>query len=56
LGLMVWRAPALLPAIMLKLLNLPRGPWFGALRMAAWLLGWLIWFGGGLFSFMHALE
>ncbi len=31
--------------------------WYGhAARLAAWLLGWIVWFGGGFLSLGHALS
>lgn len=30
--------------------------WAAVVRVAAWIVGWLAWFGGGIVSFGHALS
>ncbi len=54
--LLVFCAPVLLGGILLQFLRLPERRWTGTLRMTAWVLGWVVWFGGGILSFGHALS
>ena len=56
LGLMVFCAPVLFLGVITQLIYLPEKKWLGVLRMAAWILGWLVWFMGGIVSFGHALT
>jgi hypothetical protein len=48
--------PMLLAGIAVQFLPVARGWTLYCLRMALWALGWLVWFGGGLLSFGHALS
>jgi hypothetical protein len=34
----------------------PKPAWLAPVRVIAWLAGWLVWFGGGIVSFGHALS
>jgi hypothetical protein len=45
----------LLTGMALQLIVPARGPASGAVRAVAWVTGWVIWFGGGIVSFGHAL-
>lgn len=48
--------PILAVAVAVQFVGSSRGGWARAGRMAAWVFGWLIWFGGGILSFGHALS
>ena len=54
--LMMFCAPALLLGILFQLIRLPFKKSAAAIRLSLWIIGLLIWFLGGLFSFAHALE
>ena len=56
LWLLPWCSGALVFGIGVQLLVPPSGWFTRALRMIAWTSGLIIWFGGGLFSFVHALN
>ncbi len=55
LHIMAYCAPVLLLGVLAQLLCLPDRRWVRAIRMALWVLGWLVWFLGGILSFGHAL-
>jgi len=55
LSLMPWCLGALAVATAAQVVWLPEGPWWKAARLAAWAAGLLLWFGGGILSFAHAL-
>ena len=56
LFLMMFCAPMLIIGIGLQYVRLPDKIWVKVIRMFCWVLGWLIWFGGGIVSYGHALE
>jgi hypothetical protein len=56
LGVMAYGAPILLLGVLLQFVRLPDRAWAAALRMSLWISGWLIWFLGGIVSFLHALS
>lgn len=56
LFLMLFCAPMLSIGIGLQYVRLPDKKWVRVIRMFCWVLGWLIWFGGGIVSYGHALE
>ena len=56
LSLLPWCGGALLAGTAVQWFVPPKG-WFSrSLRVVAWLVALLAWFGGGLFSFAHALS
>ena len=42
--------------LLVQVAPLPSGTWWERLRLFAWSLGWLAWFGSGILSLGHALE
>ena len=56
----LWLLPyclaGVLLAVLVQVLVPPSGPWLRALRLLVWVAGLLIWFGGGVVSFGHALS
>jgi hypothetical protein len=55
LHIMAYCAPVLGLALLVQLFS-PRRGWLKGLLLMAWVTGWLVWFGGGIFSFFHALT
>ena len=55
LSVMAYCAPVLLIGVMLQFVGSSERKWLRIVRMAFWILGWLVWFAGGLLSFGHAL-
>ncbi len=55
LTLMAYCAPVLFVGCVMQFIRLPEGKLAQAVRMVAWILGWLAWFCGGLLSLVHAL-
>ena len=53
---MLYCAPVLLIGIMSQFIHLPDRRWVCGMRMTLWILGWLVWFLGGVLSFGHALS
>ena len=56
LGVMMFAAPVLLICILFQFIPLPGKKWWTGFRMFVWVLGWLVWFLGGILSFGHALS
>ena len=56
LALMAYCAPVLLVGVLVQMVRLPERKWLRVLRMSLWILGWLVWFMGGIISFGHALS
>jgi hypothetical protein len=48
--------PILIIGIAAQFLPLGHLRWARTLQLFAWTTGWLLWFGGGLLSFGHALS
>ena len=55
LSLMPLCLAALAVATAVQVVWLPEAPWWRAARLATWAAGLLMWFGGGILSFAHAL-
>jgi hypothetical protein len=55
LTVMAYCAPVLLIGLVMQFIRLPEGKLAHVMRMAFWILGWLVWFLGGLLSLAHAL-
>lgn len=51
--LAVWCAPVLLLGLAAQFTAWPPAAWA---RLTLWILGWLVWFLGGVVSFAHALS
>jgi len=56
LMLLPYCAAGLMGAFAVQLIVPPRGWVTRTLRLLAWAVGWFIWFGGAIVSFMHALS
>lgn len=56
LTLMAYCAPVLLVGVLAQMVSLPEKKWLGVVRMCLWILGWFVWFMGGIISFGHALS
>jgi hypothetical protein len=56
LSLLPYCLGALLIGIAVQVVVPPRGAIVAAVRVAAWVTGWLAWYGGGFVSFLHALS
>ena len=56
LMVMACSAPVLLIGVLLQFIRLPDTKWITVLRMSLWIIGWLVWFLGGILSFGHALS
>jgi hypothetical protein len=56
LWVMMFTAPVLLLCILFQFIPLPDKKWRTSLRMFIWILGWIVWFLGGILSFGHALS
>jgi len=56
LAVMACSAPVLLIGVLLQFIRLPDTKWITVLRMSLWIIGWLVWFLGGILSFGHALS
>lgn len=56
LMLMMYCAPFLFAGIVVQFFRFPKHKWLNILRMALWIIGWLVWFMGGILSFGHALS
>lgn len=54
--LLPYAAGGLMGGIAFQWLPLPRRSGWQVLRLGAWGLGWLVWFGSGILSFVHALS
>ena len=54
--LMLYCAPILMIGIGMQFIRLPDKKWVKVVQMICWVFGWLIWFGGGVLSYGHALE
>jgi hypothetical protein len=55
LTLMAYCGPVLLIGCLMQFIRLPQGKLAPVVRMVFWILGWLVWFTGGLLSLAHAL-
>lgn len=55
LALMAYCAPVLLIGLLMQVIRLPEGRFARFLRLAFWILGWSVWFFGGLISVMDAM-
>lgn len=49
-------APILGIGLGIQFIGASNGKKIQALRMCFWILGWVVWFGGGIVSFLHALS
>ena len=47
--------PALLLGILLQWMPSRHGKWM-FLKLSAWVIGWIAWFGGGVLSYLHAFN
>lgn len=56
LTVMAYCALPLLLGVGLQFLHPGERKWLRVVRMSAWIVGWLAWFLGGIFSFLHALS
>jgi hypothetical protein len=56
LTVMLYCAPVLLIGVLVQFISLPDETWLNVVRMSLWILGWLVWFLGGIVSFAHALS
>jgi len=56
LSVMLYCGPVLLIGILFQFIGLPDGVSVRVFRMSVWIIGWLVWFLGGIVSFGHALE
>ena len=56
LALLPYCLGALLVGLAVQLLVPPRGWLTGTVRVIAWTMGLVVWFGGGIASFAHALT
>ncbi len=56
LTVMIYCAPALVIGVAAQFVRLRRTRLAATIRWAFWILGWLVWFLGGIFSFAHALS
>ncbi len=56
LWLLPWCLPPLLLAVFVQWLWRPKNAAARGFRVLIWSLGWVIWFGGGIVSFGHALS
>jgi len=56
LAVMAYCAPVLVIGVLAQLIRLPDRKWVRTMRMLLWILGWLVWFMGGILSFGHALS
>jgi hypothetical protein len=55
LGVMLYCGPVLAIGLLVQFLPLPEGEWLRPFRLSLWVVGWLVWFLGGIVSFAHAL-
>jgi hypothetical protein len=55
LTVMAYCAPLLLIGVVIQFVGSSRHRWLRITRMILWVLGWLVWFLGGILSFGHAL-
>jgi len=55
LTVMAYCAPILLIGAVTQFIGLSDRKWLRVTRMVLWILGWLVWFMGGILSFGHAL-
>lgn len=53
---MAFYGPVLLIGVVAQFIRMPDRKWLRVMRMTLWILGWLVWFMGGMFSFVHALN
>jgi len=56
LTVMAYCAPMLLVGVATQFIGLSDRKWLRVMRMVLWVLGWLVWFMGGILSFGHALS
>ncbi|HTU24177.1 MAG TPA: hypothetical protein VMF30_02195 [Pirellulales bacterium] len=56
LQLLKFCAPVLLVGIFVQFIRLPANPIVIVSRIVLWSVGWFVWFGGGIASFLHALS
>lgn len=53
--LMACCGPVLLIGCLMQFIRLPQGKLAPVVRMVSWILGWLVWFAGGVLSLAHAM-
>ncbi|GMV90556.1 MAG: hypothetical protein AMXMBFR82_03340 [Candidatus Hydrogenedentota bacterium] len=53
---MAYCAPVLLVSAGLQFIRTPDWRWLRVAKLVFWTLGWVVWFGGGILSFGHALS
>ena len=56
LFLLPWCLGGLITGVAVQFIVPARGPIHGTARVVAWVTGWVVWFGGGIVSFGHALS
>lgn len=56
LSLLPYCLAALAVAVGVQLALPPSPAWLGPVRLLAWIVGLVVWFGGGLLSLLHALS
>ena len=56
LWLLPWCVGGLFAGVATQVVVPPHGRLTGAVRVAAWVAGLVVWFGGGIVSFAHALS
>ena len=56
LTVMAYCAPVLLIGVLMQFIRLSDRKWIRVMRMTLWILSWLVWFMGGILSFLHALS
>jgi len=56
LTVMAYCAPFLLIGVGIQFVGSPEQRWLRVTRMVLWVLGWIVWFMGGILSFGHALS
>ena len=56
LALLPWCLGGLVAGVATQIVVPPRGRLTGAVRVVAWVAGLVVWFGGGIVSFGHALS
>lgn len=56
LSIVTFCAPALLLGVAAQFIPMPERRWTHATKVTLWAGAWLLWFGGGILSFAHALS
>jgi uncharacterized membrane protein YoaT (DUF817 family) len=53
---MAFCGPVLLLGVLVQYFTMPEKTSLRAIRMSLWVVGWFVWFAGGIVSFVHALA